>query len=305
MIITQADPKLQPLVVPMLEVSGLMPTPGDEWTRLRRFVGFDHADEMAMVQTIEPLFARGLDIVTANYDYLQRVPETAAILGWENGADPTHLAERRRFLTVWLARTFGLDLGTDFAEYLFYAGKAHAAHGPRHIHTPETWITGGISLTQTTFARIIAENVRDAALAANAIAGWNKYLMIQLDLMLMGYRAARALDDGTLPVPVAFFGRLRDKANTSALVAHANPDATVSEVLRKLLNYFPAVRNEAMEIVWRENAEPDSLWSHVEPVYTPKPAWRLLLNGKDLRYHGGFDVRLSANDQLDFFPPGR
>jgi len=304
MIIAQTQSNLQ-VSAYSLELQGLAPTPGEEWARLIRFVGLDQTDYAAMVQTVEPLFAHGLEVVAANYDYLQRVPETAAILGWEQGADPIHLAERRRFFTVWMARTLGLDLGSDFADYLFYAGKAHAAHGPRHIHVPETWITGAISLTQTTFAKIIAENIHDTALVAAAIAGWNKYLMVQLDLMLLGYRVARVLDEGEMTVRATFFGRLRDLVKTAALTVHINPSARVADVLRKVLNYFPAVRAEAMEIAWQDVNQPDSLWTHVEPVYVPRHNWRVLLNGKDLRYHGGFDARVNANDEIAFFPPGR
>ncbi len=304
MIIAQTQ--LNPQVAAnTLELRGLAPTPGEEWTRLIRFVGLDHTDQAAMVQTVEPLFAHGLEIAAANYDYLQRVPETAAILGWEQGADPTHLAERRRFFTVWMARTLGLDLGSDFADYLFYAGKAHAGHGPRHIHVPEIWVTGAISLTQTTFAKLIAENVPDTPLAAAAIAGWNKYLMVQLDLMLMGYRIARTLDEGETSVRVTFFGRLRELVKTPVLVVRINANAQVADVLRKVLNYFPAIRTEALERAWHTEEKPNSLWTHVEPVYLPRDNWRVLLNGKDLRYHGGFDARVNANDEIAFFPPGR
>ncbi len=305
MIIAQTEAYPQVASEYALELRGLAPTPGDEWTRLIRFVGLEEADQAAMVQTVEPLFAHGLEVVVANYDYLQRVPETASILGWEQGADPEHLAERRRFFTVWMARTLGLDLGTDFADYLFYAGKAHAGHGPRHIHVPETWITGAVSLTQTTFARLISENVGDAALAAAAIAGWNKYLMVQLDLMLLGYRVARTLDEGDTTVRVTFFGRLRDLVKTSALTVHVSVNARVGDVLRKVLDYFPAVRSAAMDIAWQDLEQPNSLWTHVEPVYVPRHNWRVLLNGKDLRYHGGFERRVNADDEIAFFPPGR
>jgi molybdopterin converting factor small subunit len=272
---------------------------------LLRFVGWSESDGLAASRSVEALFRRGPELVVNTYDYLRSVPETAAILGWEQGADPAHLAERRRFFTVWMARTLGLDLGVDFAEYLFYAGKAHAGHGPRHIHVPETWITGAISLTQTTFARLIAENVRDAALATAAIAGWNKYLMIQLDLMLLGYRVARALDEGAIPVRITFFGRLRNLTQTTALTARAITDTPVAEMLRKVLDYFPAIRHASMETTWQEVDQPASLWTHVEPIYTPRSGWRLLLNGKDLRYHGGFAAPLQADDELAFFPPGR
>jgi hypothetical protein len=67
--------------------------------------------------------------VADTYAYLARVPETAAILGWEDHIDPVFLKERRRFFTIWLARTLGLDTSDEFACYLFRAGTFHAGHG--------------------------------------------------------------------------------------------------------------------------------------------------------------------------------
>ena len=58
---------------------------------------------------VEPLFRRGHELVVGNYDYLLAHHETAVILGWDSGADQEHLAERRRFFTVWLVLTLGLD----------------------------------------------------------------------------------------------------------------------------------------------------------------------------------------------------
>src|SRR5512139_2516861 len=112
----------------------LDPTPEDEWDRLREFLSLGNEDIQSMLATVEVLFKRGIELVIGNYEYLLKNHETAAILGWEQGADPEHLAERRRFFTVWLARTLGMDLSHDFALYLFRAGQYHAGHGKRHIH---------------------------------------------------------------------------------------------------------------------------------------------------------------------------
>ncbi|MCK5750768.1 MAG: hypothetical protein KAH44_31415, partial [Oricola sp.] len=88
-------------------ITDLDPTPESEWARMIDFLGFDDADQAAMLATVEPLFRRGHELVVGAYDYLLQKEETAAILGWEKGADPAHLAERRRFFTVWLARLLG------------------------------------------------------------------------------------------------------------------------------------------------------------------------------------------------------
>ncbi len=105
------------------ELDGLQPDPVSEWQRLQKFLDFGEPDRRAMLATVEPLFKRGHELVVGNYDYLLKHPETAAILGWDQGADPQHLAERRRFFTIWLARTLGIDLSDEFARYLFRAGQ--------------------------------------------------------------------------------------------------------------------------------------------------------------------------------------
>ena len=129
-----------------LEIHNLSPEPADEWRRLLRFVGLNAEDRRAMSRTVEALMHRAPEMVVDTYNYLQSVPETAAVLGWEAGFDEAHLEERRRFFTVWLARVLGIDTSDEFATHLFRAGKYHAAHGPRHIHVPPAYVTTSIGL---------------------------------------------------------------------------------------------------------------------------------------------------------------
>jgi hypothetical protein len=116
------------------------------------------------------LFRRGPEIVAETYEYLRRVPETAAIRGWEHEVDATHLDERRRFFTVWLARALALDTSDELASYLFQAGKYHAGHGPRQIHTPPAYVEGSVGLVLAAFARCMAEADLPAAVIAGAMA---------------------------------------------------------------------------------------------------------------------------------------
>lgn len=187
-------------------LTGLQPAPEEAWERLRGFSGPTAADRQAMLQTVEILFRRGPELVAENYDYLLHNQETAAILGWEKGADEAHLAERRRFFTVWLARTLSLDLGNDFAGYLFRAGQIHAGHGPRRIHVPEVYVTGAISLVNSAFARFLQQELPNDPVVPAALAGWNKYLAMHLHMMLSGYRTAVELDRGDFMVPIHFLG---------------------------------------------------------------------------------------------------
>lgn len=285
----------------------LLPSPEEEWDRLQAFVALRDDEREAMLATIEPLFRRGHELVVGNYDYLLQHHETAAILGWEDGADPEHLAERRRFFTVWLARTLGLDFSHDFARYLFRAGQMHAAHGPRQIHVPPAYVTGAISLVHATFARFLREEMGKHPSVPPALAGWNKVLTLHMHLMLHGYRTAQEWDKGAFSLDVSLFGRMRDIIGRTRLAMKASHGSRVEDVLRNFFNYFPQARQEVFDDDWLEKERVDDAgrpWLRVEKQHRIRPAWRVLLNGRDVTY-GGLEQTITPGDSLGIFPPGR
>ena len=289
-------------------LSGLQPGPEQAWDQLKEFLDLNARDREAMLATVEALFRRGYELVVANYDYLQQHHGTAVILGWEKGVDPAHLEERRRFFTVWLARTLGMDLGHDFARYLFRAGQIHAGHGPRHIHVPEVYVTGAVSLVNATFARFLAEEMPGSEIIPAALAGWNKVLSLHLHMMLLGYHAALELERGDFSVPVHFFGRLRTLARSRQLNLKLPAGSSAAAALRKLFNYFPGLRPEVFDVAWVADERLDhrgAPWLEVQRGYRVRPGWRVLLNGRDLNYEGGPETTLHPGDTLEVFPPGR
>jgi molybdopterin converting factor small subunit len=288
-----------------LELYDLQPEPREEWRQVLRFVGWNEAARQAAAATVDVLFPRGHELVVATYDYLRSVPETAAILGWEHGVDEAHLAERRRFFTVWLARTLGLDTSAEFADYLFRAGQYHAGHGPRRIHTPPQYVTGSIGLVQAAFARYLAEAGLPASALAAGLAAWSQYFAAQLNQMLLGYRAAQEAGLGAVRVPVTVFGRLRPLVGRATLDLHVDEGQTVRQLLRKLFNYYPQTRVEALDRRWQAEEKRDSLWLEPKPVYAPRYGWRVLRNGRDVEYEGGFSAPLHPGDTIAIFPPGR
>lgn len=291
----------------VLSLHGLTPAPEETWDRLLRFLNLSDDELTAMQQTADILLRRAPQLVVDTYDYLLHFEETAAILGWELGADPEHLEERRRFFTLWLARTIGLDMGHDFAQYLFWAGKKHAGHGPRQTHVDPMYVLGSTSLVHAAFADFIAAEIADAPVVARALAGWNKYLSLQLQLMVDGYHAARAIEEGDYPIEVAVFGRLRSLLDVEKLSIWVPNLAPAGDLLRKFFNYYPEARSEMLEREWGTGSpNGDATWlAELKHVYTPRRGWNVMLNGKDLRFHGGLDAPLKEGDHISIFPPGR
>ena len=289
-------------------IDGLDPAPEEEWARMRDFLGLSDGERGAMLATVEPLFKRGHELVVGTYDYLLQHDETAAILGWEGGVDPEHLAERRRFFTIWLARLLGMDFSADLARYLFRAGKLHAAHGPRRAHVPPIYVTGSISLVNAGFARFLSEEMPGHPAVPLALAGWNKVLALHQHLMHLGYQASRALDSGDFPINVALFGRMRTITGAQEVTIHLPEGANAAVALRKFFNYFPQARAEVFDVEWQAAEQVDARgtpWFTPRAAYAVKPMWRVLLNGKDISYIGGPAAPVQMGDEIHVFPPGR
>lgn len=289
-------------------LTNLLPSPEEEWLRLKSFLNLNQTDFDAMLATVEPLFRRGPELVVGTYDYLLQNHDTAVILGWENGADEKHLAERRRFFTVWLARLLGLDLSDDFARYLFQAGQKHAAHGPRQTHVPETYVTGSISLVNATFARFLSEEMGGDPVVPAALAGWNKLLTMHQHLMNYGYRIARAWDAGDFTIKIDLFGRMRRLAHPPRLQMGLPHGGQMSQVLEKFFNYYPQARPDVFAIRWQPGERLDERgtpWMTVQKMYQVQSGWRVLLNGRDLVYTGGLHQPVAPGDTISIFPPGR
>jgi len=288
-----------------LELHHLAADPCEEWQRMLRFVNLTQDERAAMLRTVETLLQRAREFVVATYDYLRSVPETAAILGWETQVDEEHLEERRRFFTLWLSRTLGIDTSDEFAQYLFRAGHYHAGLGPRRIHTPAPYVTTSIGLTLAAFARYMHEADLAAETIALAMAGWSKYLSVQLNQMLFGYQIAREFINGDFKVRLSLYGRLRSIVGAQELSIAAHTGDTVADLLRKFFNYYPQVRAEALDRLWHSEEKETSSWPEITPVYVPRRGWRVLLNGRDLAYERGFTAPVHKQDEIALFPPGR
>ncbi|MFN8558263.1 MAG: MoaD/ThiS family protein [Dehalococcoidia bacterium] len=294
-----------PTAPPAIEIRGLPPAPEEAWRLMRRYAGPSAAQLEAMRATVEPLFRRGPDLVAGTYDYLLHTPETAAVLGWEAGADPAHLAEATALLHPLAGARAGARLQRRLCPLPLPHGpdprrtRAARHHGTRPLRHRRRR-SGGSGLR----AHNRGERARRGR-AASAIAGWNQYLLMQLDQMLAGAAVAHDLASGPFSVPVRLFGRLRGMAGRDRLTVAAEADGTVHGVLRRFLAYLPAIRADALDRGWEDATAPGALWQEVAPAYTLRRGWRVLCNGRDIAFAGGVATPLRAGDTIDLFPPGR
>jgi molybdopterin converting factor small subunit len=166
-------------------------------------------------------------------------------------------------------------------------------------------VTASIGLVLAAFAGYMAEAKLTADIIAGAMAGWNKYLIVQLHLMLMGYQAARELERGDIAINVKLFGRLRPLLGRQELSLGAAQGTTVDDLLRNFFNYYPQARPEALERIWGSEDDKESLWMEVVPSYVFRHGWRVLLNGRPIQYVGGFDRPVQRDDTISIFPPTR
>jgi molybdopterin converting factor small subunit len=163
-----------------------------------------------------------------------------------------------------------------------------------------------MGLLGAAFARCLGESGLPGEVVAPALAGWNKYLSVQLHLMDMGYRAALEFERGEFPVAFTLFGRLRLVAGQRMLTAAASPGETMESLLRRFFNYVPELRADCLRPVWHSHERIDSSWVEIYEAYAPAPGgWRFLLNGRNAAYADGFSARIQPEDTISIFPPGR
>ena len=121
----------------------------------------------------------------------------------------------------------GMDTSEKFAYYLFRTGKLHAGKGPRQIHVLPAYITTSIGMMGAAFARCMYEANLPGDVVALAMAGWNKYLSVQLHLMDLGYRVAIEFSRGDFHVSYDLYGRMRQLAGWRTIKGSASEGETL------------------------------------------------------------------------------
>lgn len=156
---------------------------------LSAFVGLDAADLTAIRRTAPVVLAREAALTAALYEHFLKFPWSARFFLSEDGTPDTARIERRKHsLGRWLRETAEAALTHDFDYYLLAVGLSHShrPRGPGGI-VPAHLMVGAMSLAQTALARLFQVELSDPQEALAASVAWNKLLLVQLNVLLLGY----------------------------------------------------------------------------------------------------------------------
>ena len=156
------------------------------------FVAFTDADT-ASIRASAPLVLPNVDALTAAlYDHFLKFPRSARVFLREDGeVDTTRLERRKHSLAKFFRDTIELALTPDFSYALLTIGLSHS-HRPRGPGgtVPPHLMVGAMSLVETNLVPIFAAGLPPAEANAATVA-WNKLLLVQLSVLLLGYLPPR------------------------------------------------------------------------------------------------------------------
>ena len=167
--------------------------PGADLTRFTReltaFVDLNDGDLALIRRTAPVVLAHEEAFTAALYEHFLKFPMAARFfLAADGTPDRSRLERRRHSLGRWLRQTAEAALTHDFGYYLLNVGLAHShrAQGPGGI-VPAHLMVGAMSLAQTALAQLFASELDDPGDVLAASTAWNKLLLLQLNILLLGY----------------------------------------------------------------------------------------------------------------------
>jgi hypothetical protein len=160
---------------------------------LMDFVGITEADIDVIRRSAPALLKHEGAITDALYEHFLKFPAAARFFLLPDGSpDQPRLERRKHSLGRWLHETAEAAMTHDFLYYLLAVGLSHShrSTGPGGKVPPHLMV-GAMSLAQSAFARIFEQELGDLSEAFEASLAWNKLLLIQLNVLLIGYLLPR------------------------------------------------------------------------------------------------------------------
>jgi len=167
--------------------------PGADMERFVReqmaFVGLG-AEDIALIRRTAPLVLKHEAALTsALYEHFLKFPATVQFfLGPDGAPDRERIERRKHSLGRWLKETAEVAINEGFVYYLLGVALSHShrEYGPGGKIPPQ-FMVGAMSLTQSALAGVFQAELSDAREALEAATAWNKILLVQLNVLLLGY----------------------------------------------------------------------------------------------------------------------
>ena len=167
--------------------------PGADMERFVReqmaFVGLG-AEDIALIRQTAPLVLKHEAALTsALYEHFLKFPATAQFfLGPDGAPDRERIERRKHSLGRWLKETAEVAINEGFVYYLLGVALSHShrEYGPGGKIPPQ-FMVGAMSLTQSALAGVFQAELPSATDALEAATAWNKILLVQLNVLLLGY----------------------------------------------------------------------------------------------------------------------
>ena len=167
--------------------------PGADMERFVReqmaFVGLREEDVEVIRRTAPFVLKHEAALTAALYEHFLKFPATAKFFLAEDGSpDRVRIERRRHSLGRWLRETAEVTISHGFVYYSLAVALSHShrEYGPGG-KIPAQFMVGAMSLTQSALAGALESEIADPHEALQAVTAWNKLLLVQLSVLLLGY----------------------------------------------------------------------------------------------------------------------
>lgn len=156
---------------------------------LCEFMDFDEAD-WRRIQRSEPLVRDHLrELVERLYDRLMRFEPTARFYLEDSGEpDPEAYEHRVEGFVLWFERIFDWEKNERYFDYLRDVGRIHTRdRGFEEMHVNPFYLLPTFGVLFEDLADLLGRRMEDPRKLARTVAAWQRFFLIQLDLMQRAY----------------------------------------------------------------------------------------------------------------------
>lgn len=155
------------------------------------FVGLSEEDRQLIRASAPILLAHADSLTEAAYDHILKYPQARKFFVTDHDEpDAKRIEANKQTMISWLRATAAAPLNEGFVRYLVAISQMHRnipIHRPGLSPVAPRYTIGIIAYYQTAIADLLQQHMADPALASRTSIAWNKWLMVELELLLASY----------------------------------------------------------------------------------------------------------------------